>query len=117
MHELSLMTNIMDICSEELKKHGAKKLNSITVRYGILSNVVVDSMEFAFEALTKNTAFEGAKLILNEEKLVLECLECKFNFSPNGKDYFHNPCPNCQEQASYKVLSGEGIFLDRIEAE
>ncbi len=117
MHELSLMTNIMEICSAELKKHGATKLTSISVRYGVLSNVVVDSMEFAFEALTKGTSFEGAKLNLVEEKLVLECLSCKHNFSPSGKDYFHNPCPSCHEQTSYKVVSGEGIFLDRLEAE
>ncbi len=117
MHELSLMTNIMEICQTELKKHQANKLISMTVRYGELSNIVADSMDFAFEALGKGTIFENAKLILNEEKLLLECTSCKHNFSPDGKDYFHKPCPSCNEQASYKVLAGEGIFLDRIEAE
>jgi len=100
-----------------MQKHGAKKLISITVRHGVLSNVVADSMLFAFEAITKNTPYEGAKLILVEELLNLQCHSCSHIFSPQGKDYLFIPCPSCHEQSSYKLLAGEGIFLDRLEAE
>ncbi len=117
MHELSLMTNIMDICADELKKHGATKLLSITVRYGVLSNVVADSFQFAFEALTKGSKHEGAKLILVEEELLLKCSLCQGSFKPDGKDYLYIPCPLCGEQTPYSVLAGEGIFLDKLEAE
>lgn len=117
MHEISLMTNILDITAEEMKKHGATKLTSVTVRHGALSNVVPDSMQFAFEALTKDTPLEGATLILHEEALKVQCLQCNHEFSPEGKAYLHTPCPSCQTDFSYKILSGEGIFLDRLEAE
>ena len=100
-----------------MQKHGAKKLVSITVRHGVLSNVVADSMRFAFEALTKNTPYEGAKFTLVEEALSLECQSCSHIFSPEGKEYMFIPCPSCQTQASFKLLAGEGIFLDRLEAE
>lgn len=116
MHEISLMTSIMDIASQEMQKHGADKLISLTVRHGVLSNVVADSMYFAFDALTKNTSFEGATLNLIEEKLSLEC-SCGHVFSPDKNEYFYLPCPACKEKGSYKVLAGEGIFLDRLEAD
>lgn len=106
----------MEIATQELQKHGANTIKSITVRYGTLSNVVADSMHFAFEALTRGSAHEGAKLILVEEKLQLSC-SCGHVFSPDKNEYFHMPCPSCKELGSYKVLAGEGIFLDRIEAD
>ena len=117
MHEISLMTNIIEIATQEMQKHGAKKLLSITVRHGVLSNVVPDSMEFAFEALTQRTPFEGAKIILVEEPLGLQCTFCEHTFSPQGKEYLYIPCPSCKEEGSFKLLAGEGIFLDRLEAE
>lgn len=117
MHEISLMTNILDITAQEMRKHGAKKLISITVRHGILSNIVPDSMSFAFEALTLNTPYEGAKLILVEEVLSLQCFSCSHTFAPIGKEYLYIPCPSCQTQGGFKLLAGEGIFLDRLEAE
>ena len=117
MHEISLMTSIIDITAQEMQKHGAKKLISITVRYGVLSNVVPDSLTFAFEALTQNTSYDGAKLILVEEALKLQCPSCLEIFSPQGKDYLYIPCPSCQVQEAFKLLGGEGIFLDRLEAE
>ncbi len=100
-----------------MKKHGATKLISITVRYGVLSNVVPDSLLFAFEALTHKTPYEGAKIILVEEALSLQCHLCEHTFSPQGKEYLYIPCPACQTQGSFKLLAGEGIFLDRLEAE
>lgn len=116
MHEISLMTSIMEIATQEMQKHGANIIKSITVRHGTLSNIVPDSMHFAFEAITKNTQHEGAKLFLVEEKLQLECA-CGCVFISDKKEYLYEPCPSCKEQGFYKVLAGEGIFLDRLEAD
>ena len=107
----------MEITAQEMQKHGAKKLLSITVRHGVLSNIVPDSMIFAFEAITKNTPYEGAKFILVEEALNLQCHSCLHTFEPEGKEYLFIPCPSCQTQGGFKLLAGEGIFLDRLEAE
>lgn len=106
----------MEIATQEMQKHGANTIQSLTVRHGALSNIVPDSMQFAFEALTKNTVHEGAKLCLIEEKLQLKCT-CGHVFTSNKKDYLYVPCPSCYEQGFYTVLAGEGIFLDRIEAD
>lgn len=117
MHEISLMTNILEITIQEMRKHNTEKLLAIHVRCGGLSNVVPDSMRFAFEALTKGSIFEGAILHLNVEALSLECTVCKHVFESQRRDYIDMPCPSCTENVSFKVLAGDGIFLDRLEAE
>lgn len=117
MHEVSLMTNILEIASEEMQKHVATKLKSLTVRYGSLTNIVADSMHFAFEALTKNTSLEGANLILQEENVSIKCHTCGHSCTVQGKEYLYMPCPSCNKQTSFEVTGGDGIFLDRLEAE
>lgn len=117
MHEVSLMTNVLELVAQEMEKHKVSRLRSITVRYGILSNIVAESMLFAFEVLTKDSEFFGAKLNLIQEDLELKCRHCSHVFTTGRKDYFFIPCPHCHEEGSFEVMKGEGIFLDRIEAE
>lgn len=117
MHEVSLMTNVLELVAQEMEKHKVGTLRSVTVRYGILSNIVAESMQFAFEVLTKDSEFSGAKLILIQEDLELKCRFCSHIFTTKQKNYFFIPCPHCHEEGSFEVIKGEGIFLDRIEAE
>lgn len=117
MHEISLMTNVLELVAQEMEKHKVAKLRSITVRYGVLSNIVADSLAFAFEVLTKNSEFAGAKLNLVKDELVLKCRLCSHSFITDQKDYFFLACPKCGEEGSFEIVKGEGIFLDRIEAD
>ncbi len=117
MHEVSLMTNVLELVAQEMEKHKVTKLQSITVRYGVLSNIVEDSLRFAFDVLTKDSEFAGAKLNLVKEELTLSCRFCSHTFTTTEKNYFFLPCPNCGEEGCFELVKGEGIFLDRIEAE
>jgi len=117
MHELSLMTSIMDIAQQEMQKHGACRLRLIRVRHGELDQVQPDAMHMAFEAMTANTPHEGARLELVEETLEICCSLCGHMFHPQTRYALYEPCPSCGEQAPFRVSKGEGIFLDHLEAE
>ena len=117
MHELSLMASVMDIAQEELVRHGATRLTLLRIRHGILDQVQPDAMRMAFEVMTSGTPHEGAKLELVEEPLRLGCCLCGHEFTPEGRDALYAPCPACGESAPFRVLGGEGIFLDQLEAE
>ena len=54
MHEVSLMTNVLELVAQEMEKNKVHKLRSVTIRYGVLSNIVADLMFFAFDVLTKD---------------------------------------------------------------
>lgn len=61
MHEMSVVSSLLSIVQEEMQKHGVSRLLLVRVRYGALANIVPEALSFAFEALTMETPFEGAR--------------------------------------------------------
>jgi len=74
MHELSIAQNILDIVDESVKTSGFVK--SIKLRIGMLANVVPDSLEFCFTAITKGTQLERTKLKIETINIVVHCSHC-----------------------------------------
>ena len=60
MHELSIMQSALNQALREARRAGAARVHQIRLRIGVLSGVVPDALQFAFEALTPGTAAEGA---------------------------------------------------------
>ncbi len=117
MHEFSLMTGIMDIALEEMRKHGATRLRSVRVRYGALSQVMPEAMRMAFEGMIAGSVHAGASLDLVEEPILARCHACAQSFTPPDRRALFGLCPLCGELAAYKVERGEGLWLDHLEAD
>jgi len=117
MHEMSIVTSLLSLVEEELTKRQLQKLLVVRVRHGALANIVPDALSFAFEALTQGTPFEGARLELEEEPIVLRC-SCGASFSPEQKrELLFVPCPVCGETLGHTVEKGRELYLQHIEAE
>lgn len=117
MHEISLMSDIMRIATEELARHGGRRLTLIRVRYGALNQIVPDAMRLAFEAFVAGTPHEGAALELTEEPLRLRCRACGIESDAASREDLFRACPSCGEFAGFECRAGDGIFLDHLEAE
>ena len=117
MHEMSIVTSLLSLIDDELKKHQLETLLVVRVRHGSLANIVPEAMLFAFEALTQGGPFEGARLELEEEPVVLRC-SCGTCFSPEQKrELLFAPCPACGETLGHTVEKGRELYLQHIEAE
>jgi len=117
MHEMSLVTTLLTLVEEELTKHQLTKLRVVRVRHGVLANVVPEAMSFAFEVLTQGGPFDGARLELEEEPLVLRCA-CGAGFSPERAQGLRAAlCPACGETWGHTVEKGRELYLQQIEAE
>jgi hydrogenase nickel incorporation protein HypA/HybF len=118
MHELSLAAGLLDIIREEMKKHGASRLLLARVRVGALAGVFHGAMSLAFEALTRNTDLDGARLELDEEAVLLACGECGGEFSPDhGCPVLSAVCPRCARDAGHRLLAGTSLYLEHLEME
>ena len=117
MHEMSLTTSLLKIITEEMAKAGKTRLIRVTMRYGVLSNVLPEAMSTAFELLTANTPLEGAELILLEEPATLACSGCDHIFKPGGRRDLFMPCPSCGRELGHQVITGKGLYLDSMEVE
>jgi Zn finger protein HypA/HybF involved in hydrogenase expression len=65
MHELGIMTGVMESVEEAARNAGATKVLEIDLSVGVMTEAVEDALRFAFEALSEGTMCEGADFKIN----------------------------------------------------
>ncbi|ORJ58727.1 hydrogenase maturation nickel metallochaperone HypA [Geothermobacter hydrogeniphilus] len=76
MHELGITRSIVDIAERTAREHGGNRVTSVTVEIGALSGVIPDAVEFCFEACSKGTLLDGARLIVESIPGLGRCPDC-----------------------------------------
>lgn len=110
MHELSLISSLLDIVEEHAVKHHFTKVNVLKLSFGRLSCIEPRALEFAFAVQSKGTRAEGATLEFDIHPAVISCLSCEEDFSIPS---FPAVCPACG--GSDCVLKGGSEELRLIE--
>ncbi len=113
---MSIAESIMNIVADEMKKHNCTTLLKVQVRYGALSQVVPESLQFCFDAILKESAYPNAKLELEEVPILLRCGECNEVFTPAHEDVYV-PCPICSMHIGHSVEQGKELYVQHIDAE
>ena len=78
MHEVSVVTSLVDAVIAELEKYDVLRVNSVTVIIGDLTNLGEEQMTFAYGIVTRGTVLEGSELVIEREPIELECDSCGF---------------------------------------
>lgn len=76
MHELSLVASVFDLLEDKAREHGASRVTRVVLKVGVLSGVVPDLVETAFETYKAGTLAEGARLVLVPVPVRLRCPDC-----------------------------------------
>lgn len=114
MHELGLMTSVMEAVGEAAHDAGATKLLSVTLSVGEMTEAIEDALQFAFEALTEGDPFTaGATLTVHMVAPKSICLECGEEFT---HDRFHRFCPACGSFAT-QLIEGKELQIESIEVD
>ena len=109
MHELSVAENILEIVKENLSTTGSVK--KVKVRVGKLANIIPDSLEFCFDAITKGTIFEGAKLEIENVNIMAHCERCGVDSEVEGYLF---QCKTCGK-TDVKIISGNELQVVELE--
>lgn len=111
MHELSLVTSILEIVEEHARTHGAARVLAITVEVGDLACVELEALRLAFEVARKGTLAEQAELYMCRVEGRGRCAECGAEFAVAG---FGEACPEC---VSFRVspVGGTGLRVTELE--
>lgn len=123
MHEASVVANIVDAVLEELKKYDVKKVNSVTLKIGDLTQLGVEQMEFAYEILSQGNILSGSKLIIEAEPVVLKCKKCGYEGRAktiDSGDYAGHQvsilsCPECGSEVD--ILEGQSCCVKCMDIE
>lgn len=76
MHEISIMQDTMQLAIEHLQKSGGSEIHSIRIRVGLLSGVVPEALEFAFDSLKADTPAANATLEFEKMPGLFCCQNC-----------------------------------------
>jgi len=113
MHELSITQSILSIALEQAKAAQAKKITRINLTIGELAGVVVESVQFYFDIISKDTIAAEASLSFDRPPTKLRCRNCSATFSPDNLSW---ACPNCREQ-TVEIVSGRECHVESIEVQ
>lgn len=114
MHELGIVSGILDVACKTAREAGASRVVSVTVRIGDMCETVPEAMDFAWEALR-----EEDPLTLESEMIVERvhprsaCVQCGEEFD---HDRFHCRCPKCGSGQTM-LLRGRELDIVSLEIE
>jgi hydrogenase nickel incorporation protein HypA/HybF len=113
MHELSIVANLFEILEEKAKEQKAKKIVMVKLQVGVLSGVVPEFLETAFDVYKKETIAGKARIEIEEVPLKIQCQECRTEMIKNDFVFI---CGKCGSR-ELKTLSGTELLLEKIELE
>ncbi|MGD0056450.1 MAG: hydrogenase maturation nickel metallochaperone HypA [Methanomassiliicoccales archaeon] len=109
MHEVSVMSGIIDAVLSELSKHDVEKVEEVVLAVGRLTFLGHGQLQFAFEVLSKDTMLEGAGLRIEEEEVMVRCPFCSYegriDYVEDESFHLSVPilrCPSCGQKIEVK---------------
>src|ERR1035441_1073111 len=114
MHELSIVTSIVESVTESLNSYPGARVLEVRLRVGALASVIPESLEFCYGIASEGTPLEGSRLVVNLLPVVMHCAPCGQDVELEGVQSFR--CPHCGEPCS-DMRQGRELEIDSIEIE
>jgi hydrogenase nickel incorporation protein HypA/HybF len=114
MHELSIVSSVVETVMEALETYPSARVEEVRLRVGVLAAVVVDSLEFCWGLATEGTALEGSRLVVKVVPVVMHCAMCVDEVELKGIQSFR--CPRCDQPLS-ELRQGRELEIEAIEIE
>ena len=116
MHELGIMTGVLEAVRKAAEDAGATRVTRIDLRVGEMTEAIRDALDFAFEALQEmpeNELMAEAGLVITMVEPKSQCLECGNVYT---HDRFHMTCPECGSGIT-ELLEGRELEISSIEVD
>lgn len=112
MHELSVMSYLLETVEQEAERVGARKVVGINLVIGERASVIDDSLLFCFDMLTPGTVAEGATVHIRRTAMRFHC-EKDGPYERKGDDF---RCPRC-DTVGRLTAEGSELLVESIEVE
>ncbi|OGT98259.1 MAG: hydrogenase maturation nickel metallochaperone HypA [Geobacteraceae bacterium GWB2_52_12] len=110
MHEMSITQGIIDLCLEHA---GGRRVSSLDIEIGELGSVVPEAIEFCFEACSRETLLEGARLNIIRVPGSGMCQECR---QETPMTELFGSCRHCGSNL-VSIVTGEELRVREIEVD
>ena len=112
MHEVSICQGLVKVVLDEMAKRAipAGALLRVRVVAGALHQIVPESLEFAYDLLTRETPAAGSKLELRIASLVARCTACDWRGTIAPPIFLCGACG-----ASVESEGGDELYVENLE--
>lgn len=114
MHELSIVSSIVDTVTESLAAYPGVRVREVRLRVGILAAVVEDSLQFCYGVVTENTPLAGSALVVRTLPVMAHCALCAQDVEIASIQSLR--CPRCGAPAT-DLRQGRELEVEAIEIE
>lgn len=111
MHEASLVQAVLTQVADFARQHRARRVTRVRVRIGEQAGVETDLFQFAFDALSRDSICNGARLEIVPEAVEWKCGNCGAPIRAGD----HLQCEACGWPA--RMVQGGSLILEQIELE
>lgn len=105
MHEMALAASVVEAIEAHAAREAFTKVERVVLEVGALSCVDPHALEFGFEAVTRGTCVEGARLDIETPPGQAQCFGCGSTVTIARKG---DGCPEC---GSYQLVVSGGEEL------
>jgi hydrogenase nickel incorporation protein HypA/HybF len=113
MHELSVMSYLLEAVEEQARAAGAQRVLAINLLVGERTSFVDDSLLFYFDYLTPGRLCAGAQLHIRRAPMRFRCAACAQTFTPAAGDIH---CPDCGALGQL-TDDGRELLIESLEIE
>ncbi|MBY4677392.1 hydrogenase maturation nickel metallochaperone HypA [Marinobacterium arenosum] len=113
MHEMSIAEGIVQLLEQQAVEQQYRRVRTVWLEIGPLAAVETEALRFCFEAVTRDSLAEGARLEIIELPASGWCLGCASQIEIRQR---YDSCPAC---GSYQVqvTSGEELRIKELEVD
>lgn len=115
MHEMTLVSSVVNIVLDECEGKGILAVTSVHLTIGDARDVVDEMVPGLFRHLARGTIAENAEIVIRHVPVTVRCNQCGKIFPINVRDEASWSCPRCGAWRDYKMFSGVEFLVDGIE--
>jgi hydrogenase nickel incorporation protein HypA/HybF len=111
MHEMSLAESVREIVEDTARANGGGQVSRVRLEIGVLAQVEIAAMRFAFEVVQRGSLAHAAALDIVEVDGAAWCMQCS---QPVPITRRGDPCPHCRSH-QLQVTAGDRMRVLDIE--
>ena len=111
MHEMALAESMLEVVEATARRNGAGRVLAVRLAIGALSHVEPEALKFCFDAVTRGSLAERARLEIESIPGAAWCVPCgeTVELSALGA-----PCPRC---GSFQLAVSQGEAMRVMDIE
>ena len=111
MHEMALSESVLQSIERNARADGFERVVAVHLEIGELAGVDTEAMRFSFDAVTRGTLADSARLDISAVPGEAWCLPCGHTVRISKR---FDPCPDCGSH-QLQVTGGADMLLKSLE--